>query len=439
MSLPASRQRQAVCPCGSRRSLAACCLPWEEAFQRLVGRLLNFAASPRIRRHEAAAAAMFWNVQGAVRPGKGLGPEGGLRFLEWFLHEYSPRRRGGTLLAGFADAAVGLGPREEHLLLWSLLTPVRAYEVTETSAARVTVTDLLTGGQQAIGPFGLPGARIRSDLLIGRLLPLGRLARPGASLLVLPRACREELLAYLRAAFRVARPPRHLSLEDFLDGSCHLYHHFFLTRGRDLGGRAQETLRPMALAPGRVLYRGEEGSRIRAALDRQPELERDEAKGDPVRYAHIDLERGTIRATLFVRPGEVELHADAREELAAAKSFLESCLQSLIRPVEEQAGEPPDAFTGGSRRPGSEIPGTSFLARVLDRWADAPSPVLDDRTPRDAVRLRGERKQILAILVALERDLSRQRRLGRAWADLTPLRERLNLTTGAPAPARVAG
>jgi hypothetical protein len=399
--------------------------------------LLSFAASPSIRRYESDAATLFWNAQGAVRPGKGLGPAGGLRFLEWFLHDFSPKR-GETLLGAFADAATGLAHEEEYGLLASLLAPVRAYEVTEPIGRAVKVRDLLSGNEWAVGPLGLPGAQIHSDLLVCRLLALGRLGRPGASILVLPGACREELLAYLRTAYPLARAPRHISLEDFLDSSAHLYHHFFLSRGRNLGARGVETVRAVAFAPGRVVYRGEDLSRIRAALDRQSELERDEETGDEVRYARVDLERGVTLATLLVRSGELELCANSREDLAATKSFLETCLRGLIHQVEEQAGEPSGAFTNETQRAGSGLPGASFLARYLERWPDTPHPLLDGHTPRDAARFRAGRDQVRWLLTNLERDMARQKRLGRAAADVGPLWERLQMTPETPGAGRAS-
>jgi hypothetical protein len=343
------------------------------------------------------------------------------------------------LLASFADAEVSLGAREEHLVLALLLAPVRAYEVTETSGARVTVTDSLAGGQYPVGPLGLPNRPICSDLLICRLLPSGRVRRPGASLFILPAACREELLAYLRTVYRLARPGRHISLEDFLDGSAHLYHHFFLMRGRNFGGRAVETLRPIAFTPGRVHYKytGEDSRRIRAALGRHPELERAGADGDEVRYAYIDPDRAVTLATVFVRPRQVELLADSREDLAAARSVLETCLRGWIHPVQEQSSEPGDSFGDGVRLPPSGVAGSTFFARLLERWADTPSPMLDDRTPRDAVQSRAGRQRVISLLADLERDMARQKRLGRAWADLTPLREQLKLPSAdSPAPSR---
>jgi hypothetical protein len=266
---------------------------------------------------------------------------------------------------------------------------------------------------------------------------VGRLARPGASILVLPTAGREELLAFLRTAYRVTGPARHVSLEDFLDGSTHLYHHFFLLRGRDLGGRAQETLPRTAFAPGQVTYRGNDSRRILAGLDRQPELLRDMATAGEVRYTWIDLARGFTRATVLVRSGEVRLSAETREDLDEGCRFLETCLRGLIQPGGEPAHEAAGPSTDEAARPGSGVPGQAFCHRFLEGWANTPSPLLDDRTPSQAVRSHAGRQQVAALLLGLERDMARLKRLGRFSADTSGLREQLNLPPGLPTPRRV--
>jgi hypothetical protein len=424
------RQRHGPCLCGSGRPLSVCCLPWEEAFQRLVARLLAFAGSPRIRRLETRAAGIFTNSEQPLVRGKGPSAASSLSFLEWFLQDYAPRRGEGPLLGEFADGVQGLSPREEELLLASLLTPMRAWEVTEVLGLQgLMVKDLLVGAESHVGPLGLPSLPIRSDILICRLLPTGRVMRPGMSVTRLPATSREEMLAYLRTAYQLARPARHVSLEDFLDGAAHLYHHYFLHRGRALGGRTHETARCVTYAPNRLTYQAVDTARIRAGLNRQSELELEDKTGEEIRYAWLDLGRGIIRATLVVRPGMVEVRAETREDLAEAGRFLEDCLRGFIQPTTSF----PEAAGFQSPPPSARTPvgpgGTGFLARFLDRWPERSSPLVGDRTPRAACASRGGRQQVSALLLGLERDLARQRRLGRAWADLTPIREALNLLT----------
>jgi hypothetical protein len=434
--VPASSrlQRHAFCPCGSGRILSACCLSWEEAFQRLVSRLVTFVARPRIRRQESRAASVFWNTERPLQTGKGQAAAENLRFLEWFLHDQPTARGRGPLLGEFADAAVDLTAREEEVLFGLLLAPARPYEVTESADPRgvIVVKDLLAGAERAVGPFGFAVPPIRSDVLICRLVPCGRLVRPGAGLLVLPAGSRQEMLAYVRTAYRVARPARHVSLEDFLDTAVHLYHHYFLLRGKSQGGRAVETLPRASFAPGWRSYRGKDPARIRASLDRQMELEGQAGTEGEVRYSWVNLERAVTRATVSIRLDEIRVTADTREDLAGVAHFLETCLRGLVEFAGEEAAEDTDAAEDAAPRQASVAPGTAFFNRVLDRWPDSPSPLLENRTPREAVKSRTGGQQVAGILRGLERDFDRLRRLGRAWADLAALREELNLPSAAP-------
>jgi len=116
-----------------------------------------------------------------------------------------------------------------------------------------------------------------------------------------PAGSQGELLAYLRATYRLAQTGRHVSLEDYADGAGHLYHHFFLDRGRELGGRAHRTCRWTPFVAGQLRYRGDEAARIRAALNRQPELERVEDWEDGARYLWLDRLRGVTGGTVQFR------------------------------------------------------------------------------------------------------------------------------------------
>jgi hypothetical protein len=432
-----ARRRQGPCPCGSRRSLAACCLPWEEALRRLYSRLTAFALTPDIRRHEAAAAAIFWNTERPLQPGKGQTADESVRFLEWFLHDY-PRHSGAApLIAEFADAAPRLDAEEETLLFDLLLTPFRAYEVTEVRARqRVVMEDLLTGEGHAIGPLGLAQLPIRSDVVICRLVPVGRLVRPGAALVMLPGLGREELLAYLRTAYRLSRPRRHVALEDFLDNAVHLYHHFFLLRGRELGGRALETFPNAPFEAGGVLYRGTDLARILACLDRLPELERETRTAGEVAYVWLDPEHFLARASVQVSPGAVTVRAETKRELSRAKVFIETSLQGLVQPADQPGNAEGDHPWIEAPRPRSRAAGKAFLQRRIEGWMDIPSPRLDDRTPREMCRTRSGRLRVEVLLLELERSLGRLKRLGRASADVGKLREHLGLPAAVPTSLR---
>jgi hypothetical protein len=430
--------RRAPCPCGSLRPLAGCCLAWEEAFQRLAARLAAFVATDRVRRFRDRAAALFGNGETPAGAARGRSAGEDACFAEWLLQDYVPPGRTGPLLGAFADAASDLEPREAETLFELLLAPARAFEVTAAVQSRApAVKDLLTGSEALLGPLGFPEGPIRSDVCVGRLFRLGRRMRVGLSLLRFPYACQAELLAYLRTAYRLSHPGRHVSLVDFADGAAHLYHHFYLERGRSAGGRAHRTCRWIPFAPGRVRYRAFEAGRIGAALDRQSGLERVGETARETRYLWVDRIQGLARGTIAVGPDCLAAEAETAEDLAKLSEFLETCLRGFVARVDSEPmpcwcpPDEPDAI------PGPSPAGSSFLMRILARWPDLPSAALGDRTPRKASESATGRDEVAQIVLRIERDMARQRRIGRAWADVGPVWDRLNLPR--PAPQRGPG
>jgi hypothetical protein len=145
--------------------------------------------------------------------------------------------------------------------------------------------------------------------------------------------------------------------------------------------------------------------------------------------------QGVALGTVVVRPDAIEASAETAEDLEKLVEFLEACLRGLIERV------PTDAIHGGAPAaepgapPTSAPAGTAFIRRMLECWPDVPQPGFSERTPREVCRSQSERDEAAHALLALERDMARQKRLGRAWGDVGPLWERLGLAHPSPAHA----
>jgi hypothetical protein len=433
MSLPVLH-RLSPCGCGSGESTARCCLPWEEEYQRLASRAFALAETPELLREEPRAAELFWAAEEG--PGGSGRDTHRLRFLEWFLTDYSPADGRGALLGELADRAADATPLETPILLGMLLAPVRAYQVAEGPGPRqVAVKDLLTGEEHSVATFGLGRLPIRSDILVCRLVPLGRMTRIGIGVIRLPAGCREELSAYLRMAYQVSRTPRHVSLEDFLDGAPHLYQHYFLSHGVPAGGAAWTTVRGASYAPGRAIYRVKDAERLRAALSRQAEIETETAGESEGRYLWIDPAWGTGRARLTLSADLFTVGADSREDLAEAAAFVAQVLHGTVEAVGLESDEEPMAESPTISS--AEPRGSRFLRRAIRQWPDAAAPALGGRSPRAAVVQADGRRQAAALLAGMERDLARLKRLGRGWVDVSGVWAALGIPELAPArPAR---
>jgi hypothetical protein len=234
-------------------------------------------------------------------------------------------------------------------------------------------------------------------------------------------------MAYLRATYRLARAGRHVSLEDYADRAGHLYHHFFLDRGRELGGRAHRTCRWTPFIAGRIRYRGDQTVRIRAALNRQPALERMKDWEDGVRYLWLDRLQGVTAGTVWFRGDEVQVSADTEEDLERLGALLESCLRGLVRREPAETAPTAPGTPATAARHGGGPAGAAFIRGFLERWPEMASPTLSDETPREACRSAAGREAVVQLLLGLERDMARQKRLDRAWGEIGPLWERLNL------------
>lgn len=429
MPIASRLRRHAPCGCGSGLSGALCCQAWEDALQRLAARLAAFAARPAYAAARQDAAALL----DAAAPAGRLRPTA--RWLEWLLQDATAERGQGPLLGEFADEAEGLPWREEQLLLALLLSALRPHEVTERGEARGSLLrDVLSGAEAPMGESALPRAAIRSDVVICRVIPFGATRRPGLSVLRLPAAGREELLAYLHTAYRITRPGRHVALEDFLDGSAHLYHHFFDTRGREMGGEAHDTVEVAPYAASGLRYAVRHPARVRAALEREPALERQpESPRDGAWLARVDRDRGVVRGRIGLFPAAVEVWADTERGLEEVARFVETALRGLLALPPERLADPEGRAEPRPREAGPR--GRAFLRGILARWPETPSAWLAGQVPREAARTAAGRREVVDALRSLERELARQKRLGRAWADVAPVREALDI----PPPDSVTG
>ena len=407
-----ARFRSGSCACGSRRPFASCCLRWHAGLDRVLARLAAFAEQPEIRLIQQRAAAEF-----------GAHAEDSPAFWEWCLCDYEAAELRGSVLGWYADLETDLSLEEQTALTAALFTPLRPYEVLEAPASAVLVVkDLLSGSELSVGPLGIPGGIIRSDVVVARPVSIGQLRRPLVCWLAFPPGTHTDLLAYIRGAYQMLHTGRHLALEDFADGNATLYHAFGSEQGR--GVRILPTARMEPWAPASLMYRCTAAARIQAALDRQPALERSHDPGAEGRVYRWDGPAGSMGGTIVLNDDTLTASADTRTDRARIRDLLETCLRGMTDFVAERP------VAGGPPSPGRISPpaGHLFLERVLTTWPDRVAPELNGQTPREACATQRGQEAVVRLLLNLERDLARQKRLGRAWADAGEIWERLGLT-----------
>ncbi len=375
----------------------------------MLSHVAAFADEPGMQHTRSAAAAAYPYAEDSPA------------FWEWFLCDYAAAGHAGSVLASYADAATDMSVEEQVALQAALFTPVRPYQAIEAvPSSGLVVKDLLSGAELRLGSFVVPENTIQSDVIVSRAVPVGRFRRSLICWLAFPPSVQTDLMAYLRGAYRLLQAGRHVAIDDFADMHVDLYHAFLAQPGRD--GRVMASARLEPWAPAQVTYTCTAHARAAAALDREATVERqsDTPEGGR-RYAWRGGPAGSA-GTILLTYDAVSADANTHADLLQIRQLLEDALKGFIAFREEHATEcaVPRASSG---RPA----GRAFLERMLASWPDRESPELSDQTPRAACATKRGQDSVIHLLLDLERDLARQKRIGRAWVDPSDLWETLGL------------
>jgi len=408
---PSAAMRSAPCACGSRRAFRACCERWNTGLQRVLSRVAAFVEQPELRDIRSAAATTYPYTEESPA------------FWEWFLCDYAPPRRAGSVLASYADAEGDASVEEQAALRAVLFTPARPYQAIEAArSSGLVLKDVLSGSEATLGLPFVPAGTIPSDVVVSRAVPIGRFRRPLICWLVFPPSVQTDLVAYLRGAYRLLQTGRHVAIDDFADMHGDLYHAFLAQPGREARVLATARLEPWA--PAQVQYACSSVRRASAALDREPALERqlEDADADR-RYVWWGGPAGST-GTVALRADVISASANTRRDLVQIRQLLETGLKGLITFIAEGPAPPDVPSASDGQRPA----GRAFLDRMLANWPDLELPALDGHSPRAACATTRGQHAVVRLLVDLERDLAHQKRIGRAWVDPSGLWETLGLT-----------
>ena len=415
-------------------------IPSAELYQQLVGRLSAWCQHPAHAWWVAEAGRRFylWEERYAQKERQWLLPW----FAVWLVHEY--RSVEGETVAGriLAEEAGALEPEERRALEVvdraagqpALLDRFRLVEVTrQRSDGRIELRDVLDGE-----PFVVPDL----DALGTTRAPWARGGPPGPGDSLLVRFVPVDTGLLVACATRLGAGDRELLLE-------HLATHGAELRSADPGLRPGDVLRlrlpallhalleaegwrragltadgePILLS--RAHFRLRDSAALRAALRKHPSFE----ERDPDRFVWRSGRRRRAPLTglrlvlgqVLLEESRAVLETNARARVRRGSELLHriggGALEHLLDEYSDVAlpDETPAAtrfgevFEGATAEAAPSHPRDELDDAVgchvrhhLRQWLDAPSPVLEDRSPREAVRDPRLRAQVGQLLSDLE-------------------------------------
>ena len=194
-----------------------------------------------------------------------------------------------------------------------------------------------------------------------------------------------------------------------------------------------------------VHYRVKDWPRFAKALDKEPDVEED-GEDHWVRFQPDEAREGSRRSlcTISRRADDrIELFAPTTDAADTAESWFSELLGDAVERIARESTDPRHAWKDRHARtrnepdvgdgPGDAIPPETHTA-ILEQfyrqnyanWADEPVPALKDKTPRQAIRSKAGRREVVELLRSYEygerEQAEMQRRdpvdLGFLWEEL---------------------
>ena len=427
--------RNDPCPCGSGRKYKHCCLnadlPRDEDPSSAVPRALTWLESRHGRAvREAIDDALFEDLDDDDLEDFGDLDEDIREFIigqtyEWLLAEGEIQVRGEPRRV--ADLLLGTGgptfsDTQRAWLTQLATTPLRLYTVTGVEPQRsMTVCDVLDPDVEPVIVSESVGSK--ADLL-GATIGLRVIRENGAFVLsgtmhVFVPMQAAHLLRWIRETSEPGQEPSASELS-FMIRRAWLAQFF--------GDLEPPTLidawsnEPLLLVTDR--YRVRDWEKVAAVLAAQPDVEGNPGQGWERR---IDRDDGQVRSAAGItrtRDGEhlivfCRTQHDADDSRSWFDAIMRDAVEFRIRDIQDPVGAlgrlgddasptsgaadlPPELATSAVRQ---------ALMRIYADWPDEPMPILDGRSPREAIVTPAGLERVRGLLRTYQRDENRQAQL----------------------------
>jgi hypothetical protein len=452
-----SISRNAPCPCGTGRKYKRCCLADEERavrearFDDAVGRRIQDWSADEFDDEIGAALEEF------VGPERTMDDDDIQIFATWF-HQDHELAGGGTPAERYA-ARSELPTPEREAALRIAVARLGLYRVLAVEPGRsLTLEHLLDGTCIGVRSPHVSRDAVRWDILLARVLDGDPPSLWGPTRFFEP--CEEpELRAELA---RLAGSPvdeldeqalaatfrRHaLELMRFLPPSRSAEPSFFTLEGDQVAfTSAIWEVHDVAAAVARMRELGALRPDDPVELDITAERDALVRRRPLLPPGALVLESSTVDAldtipiaTLRLEGDELHVEAMSEPRLAQALEIVAADFGDLVELRSQDVTAVDQALAARSKRRRGSRRSTpppvdaeerrligDLATERMRRWLDEPHPLLDGRTPREAV-VGANRAEVVRLLRQIENGAERARRRGEPAADVTPLRDELGL------------
>jgi hypothetical protein len=431
--------RNDPCPCGSGKKYKRCCLQKREAQERArhsgnaaVGQALDWLRAQYDEAVEEALEDVFFGAREEdeerfdrlLELPEDLGEMMLINANEWLLAEAELRTESG--FAPAIELVLGPGgplmsPDQRRWLEEIGRRPLRLYEVQESLPDEgIRARDLLDPESESVWVTERLASRsLRTwDVFAARLIPWEDQWQLSGAIYPFERRDVPPLVEGLQAMVRKSRADKE---EDLRFDLSQALIDTWLYRLTELPWKPKSLVdhsgEPILLTTHH--YRVRDWERLAAALKAEDDVEGDRREG----WVRLEPSEGTLtRSLLAINPGKGDrLEIFARTKLLAdqGREWFDQVAGDAAEFVASEIVDPlsDSALDGAGERPPppqTEIPPeekTQILQQVFEEqyedWPDEAIPMLDDKTPRQALTTKKGREQVVELLKLYENSEAR--------------------------------
>ncbi len=442
--------RNDPCPCGSGLKFKKCYLDpsaavggYEDGVRsRLVRRLQSFAAQ-RFGDLRFEAIDEFFDGRDPVDvfpPDAKTAVE--INFIDWMLHDWSPEDDGRTVIDHFAETERP-SDVERTLLERMGRSALGLYEIQSvTPGTGMVLHDLLRGETYDVSERTASQSLVRWDLIAARLILLdGKWVLTGA-IYPFGRRDKEFLLEELRLDFEGLRTDGEFStLDEYLKSEGAIFNLFWMGAFAPPNIPALTTTTGEAMVFSKVRYRMTDADEVKNRLGRSAEFDHVEEDDSFLWFGgKRKKSMPTFLGSVTIGEGFLVLECQSRERLAKGREALEALLGELLSQPMESFEDVQAALRRRAeeksppRQKPSALPDAEalemmkeFKRRHYKKALSQRIPMLEGKTPRQALRSKRGRALVIEWLKELENAEAHQMARGGNGIDLAWMWERLGL------------
>ncbi len=267
--------RNDPCYCGSGKKYKHChekadkaaqaeVVAWDRARHSLTRDVIGFAREPRFAQSFADGLKLFWDNHYTIETADAMSEDESLRFLDWFVFDYTPADRPRLLDVFAAEKGSKLKDYEsKQLAYWQAAKPGSAFRVESVEADRITLHDLFDGSTSTVVSESGAHAAVIGEILLARLIQVQNDMRFSGTTVRLPASVTGDLQAALQAdyaQFQAEKPEA--TWADFMRArGTYLLGHFALKQAEADGRPPVAGQAESSGAAGRALHRVRAGLR----------------------------------------------------------------------------------------------------------------------------------------------------------------------------------